>query len=91
MQILAYFASLNLCGSLNFSSFVWTFLTCHYISLLTGACSKLAIETLEKGVKYIQAIKTPELHQWRPSGTFIVNVEQISHFFIVFQLLTLNK
>ena len=36
-------------------------------------------------------IKTPELRQRRLSGVFIVNFEHISHFFLVFLLLTLNK
>ena len=33
-------------------------------------------------------IKTPERHQWRRSGVFIVNFEHISHPFLV---LTFNK
>ena len=36
-------------------------------------------------------IKTPERCQWRRSGVFIVNFEHISHLFLVFLLLTLNK
>ena len=32
-------------------------------------------------------IKTPERHQWRCSGVFIVNFERISHLIIVFLLL----
>ena len=36
-------------------------------------------------------IKTSELRQWCRSGVFIVNVEHISHLFLVFLLLTLNK
>ena len=36
-------------------------------------------------------IKTPERRQWRRSGVFIVNFELISHFFLVFIFLTLNK
>ena len=39
-------------------------------------CSKLTIETIEKGVKLF--------------GVFIVNFEHISHFVLVFLLLTLN-
>ena len=35
-------------------------------------------------------IKAPEGRQWRPSGIFIVNFEQISHFVLVFLLLPLN-
>ena len=36
-------------------------------------------------------IKTPEQRQSRRSGVFIVNVEHISHFVIVFLLLTLCR
>ena len=35
--------------------------------------------------------KTPERRQWRRSSVFIVNFEHISHFVLVFLLLTLNK
>ena len=35
-------------------------------------------------------IKTLERRHWRRSGVFIVNFEHISHFVLVFQLLTLN-
>ena len=34
-------------------------------------CSKLPIETLKQGVKYVQ--------RWRRSGVFIVKFEHISH------------
>ena len=36
-------------------------------------------------------IKTPEWHQWRCSGVFIVNFEYISYLFLVLLLLTVNK
>ena len=36
-------------------------------------------------------IKTPERRQWRRSGVFIVIFEQVSHLFLVFLLLNLNK
>ena len=36
-------------------------------------------------------IKTPERRYWRRSGVIIVNFEHISHLFLVFLLLTLNK
>ena len=36
-------------------------------------------------------IKTPEPCQWRCFGLFIVNFEHISHLFIVYLFLTLNK
>ena len=35
-------------------------------------------------------IKTPERRQWRCSGVFIVNFENISYFVLLFLLLTLN-
>ena len=34
--------------------------------------------------------KTPEQHQWRRSGVFIVNFEYISHLALKFLLLTMN-
>ena len=49
------------------------------MSQLIFTCSKSTTETLEKGAKYI------------PSGAFNVNFEHISHLFLVFLLLTLNK
>ena len=45
--------------------------------------SKLAIETLEEGVRYVLlklTIETPERRQWCRSGVFIVNFEHISRF-----------
>ena len=36
-------------------------------------------------------IKTPEQRQWPRSGVFIVNFEHISHFVLVFLLLTLRR
>ena len=36
-------------------------------------------------------IKTPERRQLRRSGVFIVNFDYISHLFLVFLLLNLNK
>ena len=45
-------------------------------------CSKLNIETLEQGVKYIQS--------WRRSGIFIFSFEHISHLALVSLLLTFN-
>ena len=36
-------------------------------------------------------IKTPEWHQWRRSGVFIFNFEQILHIVPMFASLTLNK
>ena len=55
---------------------------------LTFTCSKSTVETLEKGVKLCSklTIKTPERGR-----VFIVNFEHISHLFLVFLLLTLNR
>ena len=36
-------------------------------------------------------IKTPDRLHWCRSGVFIINFEHISHLFLVFLLLTLNK
>ena len=37
------------------------------------------------------SIKTPRWYQWRSSGVFFVNFEQISDIVLVFPLVTLNK
>ena len=54
--------------------------------------SKWTIETLEKGAKYVQS------QQWRQqygirfcSGTLIVNFDHISHLFLMFLWLALNR
>ena len=52
----------------------------------TFTCSKSTLETLE-GVKYVQSYRRHRRH----SSVFIANFEYISHLFLVFQLLTLNK
>ena len=52
---------------------------------LTFTSSKSTIETVEKGVKYVQ------ICHWRHSGVFIVNFKHISPLFLMFLLLTLNK
>ena len=36
-------------------------------------------------------INTPERHHWCRSSVFIFNSEHISHFFLVFEVLNLNK
>ena len=58
----------------------------------TFSCSKATIETLEKGVKYVQKvpIKTPERRHRRCSCVFSVNFDHTSQIFLVFLLLTLN-
>ena len=35
--------------------------------------------------------KTPEQRQWRRSAVFIINFEHVSHRFLVFLLLALNR
>ena len=57
-------------------------------------CSNSTIETLEKGVEYVQdirIIKTPERRDWRFSVVLIVNFEHIWHLFQMFLLFTLNR
>ena len=60
---------------------------------LIFTCSKSTTETLEKRCEICSklTIKTPERCHWRRSGVFIINSEHISHFFLVFLLLTLSK
>ena len=50
----------------------------------TNTCSKTAIRTLEKGVKYIYSklTKSPGQRQWGLSGVFIVNFEHMLHLFL---------
>ena len=47
---------------------------------LTFTCLKSRTETVEKGVKLVES-----------SGVYNVNFEHISHLFLVFLFLTLNK
>ena len=54
-------------------------------------CSRLTIETLEQGVKYVQSLKTQGGRHRRLSGVFIVNFEHISYLVLIFLLLTLNS
>ena len=53
----------------------------------------LSAETLEKGDKVFKVIngKIPVRRKWGRYGVFIVNFEHISHLFLVFLLLNLNK
>ena len=62
------------------------------ISQSAFTCSKLTIEALKQGVKYFikLTMKTPERRHWRRSGVFIANFEHISHFALLFLVLTLN-
>ena len=53
-----------------------------YLAQLAFTCSNLTRETLGQGLKG---------RHWRRSGVFIVNFEHVSHIFLVFLLLTLNR
>ena len=62
---------------------------------LQSACTELELtclasvmETLEQNLKV--TIDTPDRRQWRHSGAFTVNFEQISLTFLVFLLLALK-
>ena len=57
-----------------------------YMFKVNNTCTRKRCELCSKSTT-----KTPERSQWRRSGIFIVNFEYISHFFLVFSLLTLNK
>ena len=67
------------------------FLSCGYFTQQT--CWKSTTEVLEKSVKYVQSQqkKTPERRHWCCSGVFIARLIHISHIFLVFSLLTLNR
>ena len=55
---------------------------------LASICSKLTIQELEQGLKYVQICwMTLKGSQWRCSGVFIVNFEHIWHLALVFLLL----
>ena len=54
-------------------------------------CSKLTIETLEEGVKYVKVIDKDTRTTTMASFWYLyVNFEHISHIVLVFLLLTLN-
>ena len=53
----------------------------------TFICSKSTIETFEKVWNMQSTIKTPERHNWHPSGIIIVNFEYISHCIVGSSLL----
>ena len=52
----------------------------------TFTCSKATIETLEKGLKYVVVVDIIDVVL-----ESFVNLEHMSHFFLVFPLLTLNR
>ena len=60
---------------------------------LTFTCSKSTIEKIKKRCEICSklTIKTAERCHWYCSGVSIVKFEHISHLFLMFLLLTLNK
>ena len=60
-------------------------LACTYLLKLNNRKTRTRCELCSK-----LTLKTPERRQWRLSGVFIVNFEQILHLVLVFILLTLN-
>ena len=69
------------------NSNIWNH-NCKALPQPTITCSKLIIKTLERcEICSKLTIKT----QWRRSGVFIVNLENISHFALGFLLLTLGS
>ena len=63
------------------------------LSQQTFICANSKIEAIGKGVKYLQklSINTSPQRQSRRSDVIIVNFEHVSHLFLVFLLLTLNR
>ena len=57
-----------------------------YLFKLNNRNTKIRCEIYSK-----LTIKTPERRHWHRSGVFIANFEHISHLFLEFLLLTLNK
>ena len=54
-------------------------------------CSKLTVETLVKGVKYVKSQEQRHCRQLRRPVVFNVKFEHIPHFFLMFLLFTLSK
>ena len=57
----------------------------------TLICLKSAIETLEERVEYVQSQQHTRTMLLASFRCFFLNCEYISHLFLVFLLLTLNK
>ena len=71
---------------------LWFYCKVIKISQQTLTCIKSIIETLNRCEIFSKlTIKTPTRLHWRCSGVFIVNFEYISHPFLVFLLLSLNR
>ena len=64
-----------------------------FLAQLAITSLKSKIDPLEQGMKICSklTIKTPERRQWRRSGVFTVNFEQISLLVLVFLFLTLSR
>ena len=64
-----------------------------FLAQLAITSLKSKIDLLEQGMKICSklTIKTPERRQWRRSGVFTVNFEQISLLVLVFLFLTLSR
>ena len=64
-----------------------------FLAQLAITSLKSKIDLLEQGMKICSklTIKTPERRQWRRSGVFTVNFEQISFLVLVFLFLTLSR
>ena len=79
--------------SSNFAGY-WKSIEIKGTSQLIFTCSKSTTETVEKGVKYVQKyFNTSKGIKYvrRRSDLFIVNFEHVSHLFLLFLLLNLNK
>ena len=64
-----------------------------FLAQLAITSLKSKIDLLEQGMTICSklTIKTPERRQWRRSGVFTVNFEQISLLVLVFLFLTLSR
>ena len=75
--------------------FSWNDWLTNALTKLTFTCSKSTIETLQKGLKYAQIRQLKHqndvIEVGRRSCVFIVKFEHVSHLFLLFLLLTLNK
>ena len=75
--------------------FTWNDWLTNALTKLTFTCSKSTIETLQKGLKYAQIRQLKHQNDvikvGRRSCFFIVKFEHVSHLFLLFLLLTLNK
>ena len=87
LNIVAELTILDYCSNLDYASELMLQTT-----QLTFICSNSRVETLQKGVKYVQVNKKiTKTTSMTSSGVFIINFEHISHLFLVFLLLTFNR